>query len=231
MRGSKRVGGVNKKIYYAWRDMRARCNRPSCCNYKNYGARGITVCEEWNNTKNGYENFERWSFENGFTDTVPGQQCSIDRIDNNGNYCPSNCRWTNKTTQNANKRTSNVTGYVGVYRNCNGGFYSIVKHDGKIVFIYSSRSKNDCAERRNVFIEENNLPNIKNDVREELEEVDKKKRHIVVAIRKADGKRFESNNQLGLSRQIPLTTRFVKACLRHEATSDEYELFYEDVFE
>lgn len=67
-------------------------------NYKNYGSRGIRVCEEW---KNSFEAFEKWSADNGYREGL-----SIDRIDNDGNYEPENCRWVDYDVQNMNRRNT-----------------------------------------------------------------------------------------------------------------------------
>lgn len=78
--------------------MRNRCNNINASNYKYYGGRGISVCKEWND-KNGFCNFYNWSKLNGYNEYV-----TIDRIDNNGDYCPNNCRWVTMDVQGHNKR-------------------------------------------------------------------------------------------------------------------------------
>lgn len=89
------------KLYKAWQGIKQRCCNPKSREYKNYGGRGIAVCPEW---LNNYDVFRKWSLENGFDKSVKGHKQSIDRINVNGNYEPSNCRWTDLTTQNYNKR-------------------------------------------------------------------------------------------------------------------------------
>lgn len=78
--------------------MKNRCNNPNNASFYKYGGRGITVCDEW---KNDFEPFYDWSMANGYADDL-----TIDRIDANGNYEPSNCRWATKYTQDNNKRNS-----------------------------------------------------------------------------------------------------------------------------
>lgn len=90
---------IRPRLYRIWENMRSRCNYVGNTNYKNYGGRGIKVCEEWNN----YEVFRGWALENGYTDNL-----TIDRIDVNGNYCSDNCRWTTVKEQSRNKTVNHL---------------------------------------------------------------------------------------------------------------------------
>lgn len=85
--------------------MKKRCYNKNASNYKNYGGRGITMCDEW---RNDFITFYNWSMENGYQDNL-----SIDRIDNDKGYSPSNCRWTDRTTQNNNTRHNVYLTYNG----------------------------------------------------------------------------------------------------------------------
>ena len=89
-------GKYNSPVYKRWQGMKDRCYNPNSTHYKNYGGRGIKICDEW---KNDFPAFEKWAMENGFK-----KELSIDRIDVNGDYCPENCRWVDAKTQAANKR-------------------------------------------------------------------------------------------------------------------------------
>jgi hypothetical protein len=78
--------------------MKQRCANPNNQKYKDYGGRGIKVCEEW---LHDFQSFYDWAIANGYADGL-----SIDRIDVNGNYCPENCRWVTMMEQRHNRRDS-----------------------------------------------------------------------------------------------------------------------------
>ena len=91
-----------KRLHCVWTSMLDRCRNPKSREYKNYGARGISVCDEWRH----YPNFEKWAFENGYDPDAPRGKCTIDRIDVDGDYCPENCRFVDAKTQGRNKRNN-----------------------------------------------------------------------------------------------------------------------------
>lgn len=93
-------------LYGIWNQMMRRCYNSKTIHYDRYGGRGITVCDEWHD----FWNFVKWS------DSVGGRPTgtSIDRIDNNGNYEPSNCRWATKFQQSTNKCTNVILEYNGI---------------------------------------------------------------------------------------------------------------------
>ena len=96
-------------LYFIYRAAINRCYNPVNKGYKNYGARGIVVCEEW---KNSFMAFRDWSLRNGYE---PGLE--IDRIDNDGPYSPENCRWVTSSVNGQNKRLigpKNKSGFRGV---------------------------------------------------------------------------------------------------------------------
>ena len=100
---SKTHGKSKTSLYHKWASMKSRCYSKSCQSYNLYGGRGIKVCDEWLG-KNGFENFSLWAYSNGYDEYKTRSEQSIDRIDVDGNYEPSNCRWVNCEVQNYNKR-------------------------------------------------------------------------------------------------------------------------------
>lgn len=93
-------GGADSRLYHVWQGMKTRCTKPNYKYWKDYGGRGITYCKEWED----FEAFQEWALENGYDEHAPQGKCTLDRIDNNGNYEPSNCRWVDGHTQNMNRR-------------------------------------------------------------------------------------------------------------------------------
>ena len=85
------------RLYKIWDGMRDRCERQSHKHYKDYGGRGITVCEAWKD----FKTFAEWAIAHGYKNTL-----TLDRIDYNGNYEPDNCRWVTMKEQAANKRNN-----------------------------------------------------------------------------------------------------------------------------
>lgn len=96
-------GMTKTRLFSIWRSMKARCYNKTCGGFQNYGGRGITVCDDW---KNSFEKFRDWAISNGYKDNL-----SIDRINVNGNYEPSNCRWVTMLDQQSNKTTSHYITY------------------------------------------------------------------------------------------------------------------------
>jgi hypothetical protein len=100
--GYSRAGGAKQATYKIWSAMLQRCNNPNCNKFKRYGGRGITVCREW------------YTFENFITDLGERPNgLSLERVDNNGNYCKENCKWASPITQAHNRENNRLISFQG----------------------------------------------------------------------------------------------------------------------
>lgn len=99
----------DKTLYRKYTHMKGRCYNPNDRSYKDYGARGIAICDEW---LDSYEAFESWSLSHGYE-----QGLAIDRIDNNGPYSPDNCRFVTLSENNQNRRSTHYYTIDGVTKN------------------------------------------------------------------------------------------------------------------
>lgn len=100
---------TGSRLYVIWQAMKSRCYYEKNINFKNYGGRGIIVCEEWQEFLPFYE----WAMANGYDENAKRGDCTIDRIDVNGNYEPNNCRWINCKQQANNTRKNHFIEYNG----------------------------------------------------------------------------------------------------------------------
>lgn len=98
-------GASKDRLYTVWQGMKGRCYDSSRANYKNYGGRGITICDEW---LHDFAAFRDWAMANGYDPDAPHGKCTIDRIDVDGNYEPSNCRWVDMKVQSNNKHPRKI---------------------------------------------------------------------------------------------------------------------------
>lgn len=101
---STKHGGYGTRLYRIWDDMKARCYNHNSISYPNYGAKGITVCEEWKN----FKTFMDWALANGYNDKL-----TIDRIDYNKGYTADNCRWITMMEQSNNRSNNHYITYNG----------------------------------------------------------------------------------------------------------------------
>lgn len=104
-RGNPTHGHSNTRLYRIYKKIIRRCYCADEPSYHNYGGRGITVCDEW---KNDFMTFYNWALDNGYDESL-----SIDRINNDGNYEPTNCRWVDSKQQSNNRRTNKLFRYKG----------------------------------------------------------------------------------------------------------------------
>ncbi len=106
---AKTVHGMTEtRLYRIWSAMKQRCENPNTINYKYYGAKGVCVCEEW---RRDFRAFYLWAISNGYTNDL-----TLDRIDANKNYEPSNCRWVTRKEQQNNTSYTRLYTYNGETR-------------------------------------------------------------------------------------------------------------------
>jgi len=148
-------GMSRTRIYRIYQGMKQRCTSPRCATYRKYGAKGISVCDEWMG-EFGFQSFYEWSVKNGYTDEL-----TIDRIDPNGDYSPQNCRWATYTQQNTHLSMlkNNKSGVVGVsWSKKERRWIAMISINNRPKRIGSFKAKEEAAEARNRFIRENALP-------------------------------------------------------------------------
>ena len=203
------------RLYDIWRDMRHRCDCKGMKNYQYYGGRGIRYCDDWNS----FERFYEWAISNGYSEKL-----TLDRIDNDGNYEPSNCRWVDKSVQAANRNNTGKTEYIGVSLHSNGSCYiTQIRYKRKVLFSYSNPSKNECAKARNDYIVKNNLPHKLNIIDDSLEDIrTRKKEYIYYAIDKNTKTVLFDNRIKQLASKVNLSVYFIQQCIKGERKSRQY---------
>ena len=157
---STKHGYVKTRLYTIWTNMLQRVSNEKTKTFQNYGARGIAVCDEWKD----FIAFRDWALANGYSENL-----TIDRINNDGNYEPNNCRWTNILVQARNTRklrADNTTGYRGVVkRTLKDGSYSFVAQinvNSKKIGIGTFKCRLAAAYAYDDYVAKNNLEHTKN---------------------------------------------------------------------
>jgi len=155
LRNNTKHGMSRTRLYACWTNMKSRCDNPNSQFYERYGGRGITYCKEWKK----FEPFMEWALANGYSDSL-----TLDRIDNDGNYSPDNCKWSTQQEQAINKsHLANKTGYVGVracYRKGKDGerkfigYRACVWRGMKEHYCGFSKTAEGAFEKRKKYIEE-----------------------------------------------------------------------------
>ena len=129
-------GMSRTRLYRCWQDMKHRCLNENSKDYHRYGGRGICFCDEWKD----FEPFRDWALANGYNNKL-----TIDRIDNDGNYCPENCKWSTQQEQALNKKhLPNKYGHKGIrgfFRNGKlEGYKAVIVRNGKEIYLGYSTS-------------------------------------------------------------------------------------------
>ena len=143
---------TGSRLYRIWGAIKTRTSNTKDNFYSDYGGRGITICDEW---KNDFMSFYNWAISNGYSDEL-----SIDRIDNDGNYCPENCKWSTQIMQSRNQRIkrSNTSGYKGCsFDKMLQKYRTYIRVDGKQIYVGLYLTPEDGAVAYNNYIIANDL--------------------------------------------------------------------------
>lgn len=145
-----------RDLYSVWHGIKYRCTNKKSTSFKNYGGRGIKICDLWNND---FYEFEKWSLDNGYKKGL-----QIDRINNNGNYEPSNCRYVEPYINATNRRSlKNTSGFIGVHKNTESNTYRVlINFKNKRHDLGNFKNKVEAAIFRDQYIIKNNLPHMRN---------------------------------------------------------------------
>lgn len=145
------TGRMKLPEYNSWRAMKERCYNKNNKAYKNYGGRGIKVCNRWLDRTDGFTNF---------LSDMGGRPegSSLDRIDTNGDYCPENCKWSNRQQQNINRRNVKIP-FITVRKTMSGLRYDVRVRDLRYSdkYVYKRKtyiSLKEAIANRNIFIKE-----------------------------------------------------------------------------
>ncbi len=140
----KKHGLSYEPIFHVWSEALYRCTKPSNAAYKNYGGRGIIFCDEWYDPKI----FCDWAKANGYQKGL-----TLDRIDNNKGYSPSNCRFTDRNVQSENRRkmSNNTSGFIGV-SSSKGRCQAYARKDNKPIHLGYFDTPEEAARVRDAFV-------------------------------------------------------------------------------
>jgi hypothetical protein len=151
-------GDSHTPLHSIWLVMKDRCNNPKNYNYHRYGGNNIKVCKTW---QVSYLSFKEWSIKNGYKKGL-----SLDRINNNGDYSPENCRWADRFTQSANTkkiRINNTSGYRGVsWHSQSKKWRCNINVNNKQIYLGKSLDKTELALKYDKYIKDNNLEHTTN---------------------------------------------------------------------
>jgi hypothetical protein len=159
---NKSHGMTHTRIYKIWKGMRNRCNNPNYHSYHRYGGRGIRVCDRWEEFENFYKDMSKEYFDTA----------EIDRVNNNKDYSPDNCRWvSHKENSNNRSKYNSNSDYTGVFKTKKYGTYQVnLSHNRKVIYIGSYKTLKEAVNARKEFIIDFNKKNNTNYKYEEFQE-------------------------------------------------------------
>ena len=149
--------GDRNRLYTIWQLMKQRCQNENSKGHKHYGGRGISVCQKWSSS---FLNFKEWAELNGYS-----KELSIDRINNDGNYEPNNCRWTNDNVQARNTRllrSDNKSGYRNVNKTRSGKWSARIGINGESIHVKTCNTAIEAAKAYDKYVLDNNLEHTRN---------------------------------------------------------------------
>lgn len=186
---------IRNKLMFIWSAIKQRCLNPNSQNYKKYGKKGIGICDEWLD----FENFYNWSLNNGYR-YIPDKNgrnlLTIDRIDPDEDYKPSNCRWVDYLTQNTHlsKNRNNKSGYIGLFLQPSGRWLVSISVNDKAINIGTFDTQKEGLEARNKYIIEHKLKHQIQEYKGELQIARKKVSRFEIRRKNKDlfiqGKKF-----------------------------------------
>ncbi len=149
---------IRNKLRIIWSAIKQRCLNPNSQNYKKYGEKGIRICDEWLD----FENFYNWSLNNGYKympDENGRNLLTIDRINSDEDYKPSNCRWVDYLTQNTHlsKNRNNKSGYTGLFLQSSGRWMVSISVNDKVINIGTFSTQKEGLGARNKYIIDHKL--------------------------------------------------------------------------
>lgn len=156
----KDTNPVGYKFYVAWHAIKQRCLNKNCPNYKHYGRRGITICDRWLDFDNFYD--DMWKTYKAHHKKHGGRNTSIDRVDNNGNYEPKNCRWATPREQMLNQRrpkyfyknvSYSLKEFARIYKVPTWSLRSTMSHDEISMLLMNTENKLKRAAKKQAFNE------------------------------------------------------------------------------
>ena len=128
----------NQKLFNLWQTMKSRCENPNREKYKDYGERGIRVCNEWQDASN----FVLWALRNGYKDGL-----QLDRMNNDGNYCPENCRFVTPKENSRNRRNTKFL-VVNNEKRCVAEWSEITRISAYTIYWWIRKKGIEYAEKR-----------------------------------------------------------------------------------